>query len=70
MEIQGLSGSVILILAFLIGISLGWILRGVKSEKRTSSADNEVRTSLLIPFRDFDTVARGNYLDLSTCKSS
>lgn len=41
MEIQGLSGSVILILAFLIGISLGWILRGVKSEKRTSSADNE-----------------------------
>lgn len=39
MNVEELSGSGILILAFLIGISLGWILRGFKSQRN----DEQVR---------------------------
>ena len=39
MHMEELSGSVILILAFLVGISLGWFLRGFRSQ---TTADDKV----------------------------
>ncbi|XP_067033876.1 peptidyl-tRNA hydrolase 2, mitochondrial-like [Acropora muricata] len=43
MQLDDFSGSVILMLAFLIGISLGWIFRGAKSQKKAinTSTDNK-----------------------------
>lgn len=46
MQLDHFSGSVLLMLAVLIGISLGWIFRGAKSQKNSinTSTDDKVRS--------------------------
>ena len=58
MQLDHFSGSVILMLTFLIGISLGWIFRGSKSQKNAIniSTDNKVRS---VNYKQFTVVLSG-----------
>ena len=61
MQLDHFSGSVLLTLAFLIGISLGWIFRGAKSQKNTinTSTDYMVRSVNYKLFNNYSSSPNG-----------